>query len=1115
MPVGTIFSLIAKEIIKGAAKSKWKSLQRDYRILSIQKPLKLSKLENNPKSIFAHALVDYGIDKNPPELVLLFSQPEIRKAIEKEDDKLSKFLEVQLHTNKNLTALKNHFPSVESLEDEIFEFREIFHGFQKQAADPFLLRRFNQMQEGIDQLLERDRKNSFEYQIENYLNGRIEDFQKNFLDKDHYIDLNGKELDIKKSNSKGPRTVEERNKMAQFALSFVDAGFIESKELYSPLDDFINIWLKVDKSKLLVILGEYGTGKTTFTRHLTHQLACHHLQKNDHLSIHDIKRRIPLYLPLRDFEETMDAFIHNQCKKYGIENLNYSEFKNRIANNEFIVIFDGFDEMTTKADLERKKSNFRKIKNLLDSSPNSKFILTSRKELFESKEDMVKVFGANTNMDFIHLLPLDDEQIQKFLKSHVNNPEAYWKHIKNTFDLKDLAQRPVLLELIIKYLPKLTEVEVEVEVEVDANTATLKASDLYKVCIQEELDRKVELEIEIPGKNRLVILQRLAVWMYENDVLSFDTRLIGEHLGLKELFNSKTDWEYEKHLSDFLTFTFLIPEGEVEYQFRISHKSFRDYLTALTFVEEINSGIVKHFAKNKITREIKKFMLEYDLNEDNLLKLILNAKSLKEESKWQGTNAASILLERNENCLAGQELSGCQLPEIDLWKANLKDTSFRNTIISNAKLQDNIFEAAEITNCDFSDSDLSISKPGLESLDGVERFSGIKTLRCRTGKISGLKSIQNLTSLEQLLCSNNQVGDLAPISKLTNLEVLNFRMNPIKDIDPLRNLKKLRKLDLFGGRFSDLDPIQNLTNLEELDCSRNSGIKDITSLKNLTNLKKLQCHSIFIKDLKPLKNLVNLEHLECDLNRITDLKPLKKLVKLKYLNCKSNSIIDNLEPLRMLTKLRFLDISLNNIADLNPLEKLIDLETLVCGGHFGAKKAITDLDPIQYLTKIKLLDCRDNLIADLSPIQNFTRLEELRCQRNQIEKIPSLEKLVTLRELNLSSNKIKDLSSLDNLPQLTELHCSSNQIEDLTPIQNLPRLTTLDCSQNQITDLAPIQNLTNLQSLFCGSNQIKDFSPLINMKQLHYIGLKGNPISDAGIQALLKARPDFHIYKYF
>ena len=43
--------------------------------------------------------------------------------------------------------------------------------------------------------------------------------------------------------------------------------------MYKPLDKYINRWLKDDFSRLLIIMGEYGTGKTTFTQYVTHQLA--------------------------------------------------------------------------------------------------------------------------------------------------------------------------------------------------------------------------------------------------------------------------------------------------------------------------------------------------------------------------------------------------------------------------------------------------------------------------------------------------------------------------------------------------------------------------------------------------------------------------------------------------------------------------------------------------------------------------------------------------------------------------------------------------------------------------------------------------------------------------
>lgn len=200
MPIlDSALAILVKEIYKGAVKKKWQTIQREHKVLSVLKKAKLVKLENDPKSIYAHALVEYGVDKEPADLVTLFAQDDVRKAIERNPEDLPKALESNLHQNKALPGLKI-FPSVESLMDEVEAFRNIYQMLQQQAANPFMLSRLNSMQAGMLKLIEENEKNSFEYQVEEYLKAQIKDFKKTYLDTHHYIDLNGESRTSKETH---------------------------------------------------------------------------------------------------------------------------------------------------------------------------------------------------------------------------------------------------------------------------------------------------------------------------------------------------------------------------------------------------------------------------------------------------------------------------------------------------------------------------------------------------------------------------------------------------------------------------------------------------------------------------------------------------------------------------------------------------------------------------------------------------------------------------------------------------------------------------------------------------------------------------------------------------
>ncbi|MGD2085093.1 MAG: pentapeptide repeat-containing protein [Candidatus Aminicenantes bacterium] len=388
---------------------------------------------------------------------------------------------------------------------------------------------------------------------------------------------------------------------------------------------------------------------------------------------------------------------------------------------------------------------------MIEYSQKSKIILTVRKEYFRSQTDLQEVFkhADKKNYPFIHLLPFDDDQIRKYLETHTDKPDYYWEQIKKIFDLHDLAKRPVLLQLIVDYLPDLIKEKGEKE--------TINASDLYNKCIQDELRRKSsELDFIIPGKYRLEILQKVAVWMFLNDTLNFDTGLLERELNLKQYFKTDRDWEFEKHLNEFLTFTFLIREADNRY--RISQKSFRDYLTAQAFVKEINSGKIEHFARDLITEEINHFILEQKPEKDALLRLVLNARDLPEKRQLQGTNAAAILLKIDKKSLKGRDLSRCQLTFVVFDDCDLTGTKFQNANLSfcffNKTVLSAIFQGTNVEN-----SALDLSSSDLKDIKSLNKFNGFTSLHLNFNQINDISPIKELKNLRDLFISVNQMDE--------------------------------------------------------------------------------------------------------------------------------------------------------------------------------------------------------------------------------------------------------------------------------------------------------------------------------------------------------------------
>ena len=825
------FSSIASLSIELIKYSK-KRGERNHKILSLLKKYKVLELQKDFASVYAHALAEYGMDTQHPEIVKLLADKEIRNAFKSvlyDSDPAAFDSTLDAYLSKT-DELKKDYKSIEDLRPEIDEFKTKFDYFTRQSADPFLLQSFNEMRQQMAVLIEDKEQKRFEYQTDLYLERLRDDFQKAFLDKNHYIDLNGeirtpKRVEFNRESLKVPA---KREKAYETVT-------------YSPIDTFINQWLENDTRNCLIVIGEYGTGKTTLCKHIAHQMAVQHMGEDGKTAITDPKNRLPLLFPLRDFERTLVNFINSQFTNNGINDIDFARFKDRIAQDEFVIMLDGFDEMTQRIDSGEKAKNFNHIHTLIDSSPNSKIIVTCRQEYFQSDEEFNKVckYADNPNYSVIHLNPFDDDQIRQYLDTHTDNPDFYWEQIRTIFDLKDLAKRVVLLDMIVEYLPKV--------IEQKKNGEKINASDLYRTCIDEELSRKSnDLDFILRDKYRLQILQKLSVWMTVNDVLSFDISVIVNELELKKFFKTDLDWEFEKYLNVFLTFTFLLREADNRY--RISHRSFRDYLAAQVFVIEINSGKIQYFGKTQTSVEINTFIVEQQPNTKKLLKYVQNAKDLPEDKTWLGTNAASILLKIDRTAMKGKDLSRCRFVSVDFTKCDLSGTNFSECDLSGCWLDENILNA-EYEGAKFIDALITILNQNISDLSFLIDFKNLQYLDVNSNQITDISQLKVLKNLQSLSVSYNQITDISQLKELKNLQYLFVSSNQITDISQLKELKNLTDLFVRSNQITDISHLRGLKNLQYLDVSYNK-ITDISHLKELKNLQTLNVSSNPIPDIQ-------------------------------------------------------------------------------------------------------------------------------------------------------------------------------------------------------------------------------------------------------------------------
>jgi Restriction endonuclease/NACHT domain len=378
------------------------------------------------------------------------------------------------------------------------------------------------------------------------------------------------------------------------------------------------------RPNVLVVLADFGAGKST----LLHRV---HYERSTAFLAGD-ETRVPLFVPLRDFRHTQDvtALVRMAFRDAYFRDLPSDLLWQRLNAGRFHLLLDGFDEMGERSDTARRLELFGMLVPLLVSP--CPVILTSRPSHFVERGELNHLLamlldadtkigarrrshGADSaaadhlrrelvsrfretrpgrtvvarlvtqNASVYRLRPLTKAQIKDFvatrkddLREAKSSPAAVVKFIERTYDLTDLATRPMLLAFIVESV---------IIGALDPNRSEeLGAAGLY----DNYTLTKLELDTAkgptrargLPVELRRRMAEDLAVILYSDGVLETSFKGVIPRLiaGIPEIGQERRQQglSLEEIATDFATSSFitLTEDGEC----RFVHKSFRGFFVA-------------------------------------------------------------------------------------------------------------------------------------------------------------------------------------------------------------------------------------------------------------------------------------------------------------------------------------------------------------------------------------------------------------------------------------------------------------------------------------------------------------------------------------------------------
>lgn len=401
------------------------------------------------------------------------------------------------------------------------------------------------------------------------------------------------------------------------------------------LDELVEKWLADPDHNHLSILGDFGTGKSSFCLYLTYKLAKSY--KKD-----PINARIPLFISLRDYTKAVNLqqlITDLLLNKYNIRIENYAVFQRFLESGRLVLLFDGFDEMSTKTDRALTIRNFEELTRVVVAG--SKTILTCRTHYFTDQKqvddimrgdegsELLRIIRRQPNFQIVQIEEFTDEQIQQLIHHyHPNDLNDAWIAIRR--NLHDLARRPLLLDMIIKTLPKLLAMD-----------KTVNTVHLYNEYTRIWIERE-DYHAKMSPSVKKAFMEDLAMKMWFSETQSIHYLDLREHI--RTYFPKIVtieDLDYFDH--DTRTCSFLSRDTVGNYYF--IHKSFMEFFVANRIYNNlINNSNDSRFCEKEFSPEISSFVAQFVSENmgalDNLCHWAFdNTKTLS----WNAINVLSFL----------------------------------------------------------------------------------------------------------------------------------------------------------------------------------------------------------------------------------------------------------------------------------------------------------------------------------------------------------------------------------------------------------------------------------------------------------------------------------------
>ncbi|MEZ7128381.1 TIR domain-containing protein [Nonomuraea sp. AD125B] len=472
--------------------------------------------------------------------------------------------------------------------------------------------------------------------------------------------------------------------------------------------------LATDHGRFLLLLGDFGHGKTFALRELARRIPA------------ELPHLTPILIELRalDKAHSVDALVAAHLASHGEEYIDLKAFRYLLRQGRIVLLFDGFDELVTRLTYDRATDHLATL--LAAAEDKAKVVVASRTQHFKSHSQVLTSLGEMVGvLPQRRVLSVEDftrDQIRSYLDNRFEDGDeahARMSLMGELTDLLALAQNPRMLSFI-------ADLDADRLRTVARARHTISPALLYEEILGSWLAFE-ERRARVPGSAmalttgelwRVVTALALRLWETGESLLGVDELTeIGETL--TDLAGGQLSAAHAAHAMGSGSLLVRTEEG----MFGFIHASVMEWLIA----RHLAAGDLALLARHPLSSLTVEFLC--DLADVRALRAwvadppagdVSGANAVKIAARLRTPARADL---RGAN-LKGEDLSARDLREVDLTGADLSEATLAGTnlsraVLRGARLTGARLDGATLAGADLTDADLSGARLAQTDLSDV------------------------------------------------------------------------------------------------------------------------------------------------------------------------------------------------------------------------------------------------------------------------------------------------------------------------------------------------------------------------------------------------------------